>query len=70
MKIVIHITGLMLLFLSSINVIAEGEESYNLEDEISGFTIDSTITRSGHDFARFLLGSAHMTFRSGGITLR
>jgi curli production assembly/transport component CsgE len=25
-----------------------------IEDEISGFTIDNTITRVGHDFARFL----------------
>lgn len=25
-----------------------------IEDEISGFTIDNTITRIGHDFARFL----------------
>lgn len=25
-----------------------------IEDEISGFTIDNTITRTGHDFTRFL----------------
>ncbi|SEG47280.1 CsgE family curli-type amyloid fiber assembly protein [Marinobacterium lutimaris] len=28
--------------------------SQGIEDEIFGFTIDNTITRVGHDFARFL----------------
>lgn len=30
------------------------EDSGKLEDEISGFNIDQTITRTGHDFARFM----------------
>ncbi|WP_226642875.1 curli production assembly/transport protein CsgE [Microbulbifer variabilis] len=29
-------------------------DSGRLEDEISGFNIDRTITRTGHDFARYL----------------
>ncbi|GAA5443451.1 hypothetical protein Misp06_01628 [Microbulbifer sp. NBRC 101763] len=29
-------------------------DSGKLEDEISGFNIDRTITRTGHDFARYL----------------
>lgn len=29
-------------------------DSGKLEDEISGFNIDRTITRTGHDFARFM----------------
>ncbi|KUJ82686.1 curli assembly protein CsgE [Microbulbifer sp. ZGT114] len=30
------------------------ESEGRLEDEISGFNIDQTITRTGHDFARFM----------------
>ncbi|MCA0892878.1 curli production assembly/transport protein CsgE [Microbulbifer agarilyticus] len=30
------------------------EDSAAIEDEISGFNIDQTITRTGHDFARFM----------------
>lgn len=29
-------------------------DSGRIEDEISGFNIDQTITRTGHDFARFM----------------
>jgi len=31
-----------------------GETSAGIEDEISGFNVDQTITRTGHDFARFM----------------
>ncbi|GAB2508280.1 curli production assembly/transport protein CsgE [Microbulbifer agarilyticus] len=30
------------------------EDSAAIEDEISGFNIDQTITRTGHDFARYM----------------
>ncbi|WP_323845353.1 CsgE family curli-type amyloid fiber assembly protein [Microbulbifer magnicolonia] len=30
------------------------DESVRIEDEISGFNIDQTITRTGHDFARYM----------------
>jgi len=30
------------------------EESGRIEDEINGFNIDRTITRTGHDFARYM----------------
>nr|WP_237709708.1 curli production assembly/transport protein CsgE [Microbulbifer agarilyticus] len=30
------------------------EDSATIEDEISGFNIDQTITRTGHDFARYM----------------
>ena len=30
------------------------ETSAGIEDEISGFNVDQTITRTGHDFARFM----------------
>ena len=30
------------------------EDSGKLEEEISGFNIDQTITRTGHDFARYM----------------
>lgn len=30
------------------------ENSARIEDEISGFNVDQTITRTGHDFARFM----------------
>lgn len=30
------------------------EDSGRIEDEISGFNIDRTITRTGHDFARYM----------------
>lgn len=33
---------------------AVAEDSAAIEDEISGFNIDQTITRTGHDFARFM----------------
>lgn len=33
---------------------AEGSDSGRLEDEISGFNIDQTITRTGHDFVRYM----------------
>lgn len=29
-------------------------DSAGIEDEISGFNVDQTITRTGHDFARFM----------------
>ncbi|QIL91903.1 curli assembly protein CsgE [Microbulbifer harenosus] len=29
-------------------------DSGGIEDEISGFNVDQTITRTGHDFARFM----------------
>ncbi|WOX04665.1 CsgE family curli-type amyloid fiber assembly protein [Microbulbifer pacificus] len=32
----------------------EGSDSGRLEDEISGFNIDQTITRTGHDFVRYM----------------
>lgn len=30
------------------------DSSARIEDEISGFNVDQTITRTGHDFARFM----------------
>ena len=33
---------------------ANGTDSGRLEDEISGFNIDQTITRTGHDFVRYM----------------
>ncbi|WP_105103377.1 curli production assembly/transport protein CsgE [Microbulbifer pacificus] len=30
------------------------EDSGRIEDEISGFNVDQTITRTGHDFARYM----------------
>ncbi len=44
-----YTVALMLLSTTSPQVIAGV-----IEDEISGFTIDNTITRIGHDFSRFL----------------
>ncbi|WP_236250581.1 curli production assembly/transport protein CsgE [Microbulbifer sp. ALW1] len=35
-------------------VASANEDTGRLEDEISGFNIDQTITRTGHDFARFM----------------
>lgn len=35
-----------------------------IEDEISGFTIDNTITRTGHEFARFLADYRNTQFAS------
>ena len=32
----------------------QGQSSAGIEDEISGFNVDQTITRTGHDFARFM----------------
>jgi curli production assembly/transport component CsgE len=50
MKIIARYTvALMLLFTTNLTVTAGV-----IEDEISGFTIDNTITRIGHDFSRFL----------------
>ncbi|MCK7596158.1 curli production assembly/transport protein CsgE [Microbulbifer sp. CAU 1566] len=57
---------LLLLLLSSYSLAQGGsddelepiatanEDTGRLEDEISGFNIDQTITRTGHDFARFM----------------
>ncbi len=54
--------ALLFLFLSAlasaqetdVNGGALEESSGRLEDEISGFNIDRTITRTGHDFARYM----------------
>ena len=34
-------------------------KSANIEDEISGFVIDQTVTRIGHDFARYMSDYRH-----------
>lgn len=61
-----RIPGLLILFTLTLPAIAqEGDsealepetEVYNngrIEDEISGFNVDQTITRTGHDFARYM----------------
>ncbi|MFV8781457.1 CsgE family curli-type amyloid fiber assembly protein [Microbulbifer sp. SA54] len=38
------------------------EDSGQIEDEISGFNIDQTITRTGHDFARFMSEYRNLNF--------
>jgi curli production assembly/transport component CsgE len=44
---------LYLVFLSTVNA-EEATDKRNLEDDLSGFTTDNTITRLGHDFVRYL----------------
>jgi curli production assembly/transport component CsgE len=43
-------SAILILLLTTSQAVTAGV----IEDEISGFTIDNTITRIGHDFARFL----------------
>ncbi|WP_227718293.1 curli production assembly/transport protein CsgE [Microbulbifer sp. Q7] len=58
-------TGVLLCMLLSATAVAQEDSgtleesttaatSAGIEDEISGFNIDQTITRTGHDFARFM----------------
>ena len=48
------------------------EDSGRLEDEISGFNIDQTITRTGHDFARYMseYRNLHYPDSSYNLTIR
>ncbi|MFA0810977.1 CsgE family curli-type amyloid fiber assembly protein [Microbulbifer epialgicus] len=54
--------ALLIFMFLTVHVIAQDDtivppadtDSGRLEDEISGFNIDRTITRTGHDFARFM----------------
>lgn len=43
-------SAILILLLTTSQAVTAGV----IEDEISGFTIDNTITRIGHDFSRFL----------------
>ena len=61
-----QLLGLLLLFTLALPATAQQDDSealesetevYNngrIEDEISGFNVDQTITRTGHDFARYM----------------
>ncbi|SHF12051.1 curli production assembly/transport component CsgE [Microbulbifer donghaiensis] len=44
-------------------------ESGRLEDEISGFNIDQTITRTGHDFARYMSEYRNLHYPDSGYNL-
>ncbi|WP_226663362.1 curli production assembly/transport protein CsgE [Microbulbifer aggregans] len=44
-------------------------DSGRIEDEISGFNIDQTITRTGHDFARFMSEYRNLNFPDSNYNL-
>ncbi len=52
-----------------IRCLAEDSSLRVLEDEISGFTIDSTITRLGHEFSRYLSEYRNREENSGDYNL-
>ncbi|WP_299596177.1 CsgE family curli-type amyloid fiber assembly protein [uncultured Microbulbifer sp.] len=65
MKAIVFPTLITLLSFSSLIAAQENDgealeemssqsDSGQIEDEISGFNVDQTITRTGHDFARFM----------------
>ena len=58
-----------MLMLFSAQLWADEQQSASLEDEITGFTIDQTITRLGHDFARHLSNWRHNANEAGNYVL-
>ncbi|WP_444929762.1 CsgE family curli-type amyloid fiber assembly protein [Microbulbifer sp. SSSA002] len=44
-------------------------DSGKLEDEISGFNIDRTITRTGHDFARYMSEYRNLNYPDASYNL-
>lgn len=44
-------------------------DSGRIEDEISGFNIDQTITRTGHDFARFMSEYRNLNYPDSNYNL-
>lgn len=48
---------------------ASTDSSAQIEDEISGFNIDQTITRTGHDFARFMSEYRNLNYPDSAYNL-